>query len=58
MVLGNESLNNRKVVSRARECFGMSEASTNRYLARLKAAGLICHSGGLYWVAHKEVTPA
>jgi hypothetical protein len=57
LVLGKESMNYRKVVSRARECFGMSEASTNRYLARLKAAGLICHSGGLYWAAHQEVAP-
>jgi hypothetical protein len=57
LVLENKSLNNRSVVNRARECFRLSEASTNRYLARLKAAGLICHSGGLYWAAHQEVTP-
>ena len=57
LVLGKEPMNYRSVVSRGRECFGMSEASTNRYLARLKAVGLICHSGGLYWAAHQEVTP-
>ena len=57
VVLEKKSMNNGSVVSRARECFRLSEASTNRYLARLKAAGLICHSGGLYWAAHQEVTP-
>ena len=48
-VLGDEPRNYRTVISRAREHFGMSEATVNRYLARLKAAGLIRHEGGLYW---------
>ena len=56
-VLGKESFNYLKVIKRAREFLGMSEASSNRYLTRLKAAGLVCHSGGLYWAAHQEVTP-
>jgi hypothetical protein len=56
-VLGNESRNYQGVVRRAREDLAMSEATTNRYLARLKEAGLICHSGGLYWANRQEVTP-
>ena len=44
------------IVNRARKSLKLSEASTDRYLTRLKAAGLICHSGGLYWAAHQEVT--
>jgi hypothetical protein len=54
-VLGADARNYGTVVSRARELIAMSEATTNRYLTRLKAAGLICHSGGLYWAAHQEV---
>jgi hypothetical protein len=38
----------RGVVTRAREVSDMSEATANRYLTRLKAAGLICYSGDLY----------
>jgi hypothetical protein len=56
-VLGTESRNYKNVVRQAREVLGMSEASINRYLSRLKEAGLICHSGGLYWAAYQEVTP-
>ncbi len=56
-VLGSETRNYRGVVSRAREIFVMSEATTNRYLTRLKAAELVCHSGGLYWANCQEVTP-
>jgi hypothetical protein len=56
-VLGADSRNYKGVVTRAREVLEMSEASVNRYLGRLKEAGLICHSGGLYWAARKEVTP-
>lgn len=55
-VLGEDSINYKNVVNRARELFEMSEATINRYLARLKAAGLICHSGGLYWAAKQGVT--
>ena len=54
-VVGAESRNYKGVVTRAREVLEMSEASVNRYLSRLKEAELICHSGGLYWAAHKEV---
>jgi hypothetical protein len=55
-VLGTESKNYKNVVRQAREFLGLSEASVNRYLSRLKEAGLICHSGGLYWAAYQEVT--
>ena len=55
-VLGTEMKNYKHVVRQAHELFEMSEATTNRYLGRLKAAGLICHSGGMYWAAHKGVT--
>ena len=55
-VLGSESRNYKSVVTRARESLEMSEATTNRYLTRLKEVGLICHSGGLYWASHQEVT--
>lgn len=55
VVLGTDSLNYKKSISRAKECFQMSEATANRYLTRLKEAGLICHSGGLYWAAYQEL---
>ena len=54
-VLGTDSKNYKNVISQARELFAMSEATANRYLGRLKEAGLICHSGGLYWASHQEV---
>jgi hypothetical protein len=53
-VLGAESRGYKGVMAKAREVLDMSEATANRYLTRLKAAGLICHSGGLYWAAHQE----
>ncbi len=52
-VLGTEPRNYKSVITRARDALQMSEATTNRYLNRLKEAGLICHSGGLYWAAHQ-----
>jgi hypothetical protein len=55
-VLGTETKNYKGVINQARQVLEMSEATTNRYLARLKAAGLICHVGGLYWVGNQEVT--
>lgn len=48
-VLGTDSLNYKSVIQRAKAQLAMSEASANRYLARLKAAGYIRHGGGLYW---------
>jgi hypothetical protein len=56
-VVGAEARNYKSVVAKAREVLEMSEATTNRYLTRLKAAGLVCHSGGLYWAGRQEVTP-
>ena len=55
-VLGAESRNYKGVIVQAREVLEMSEATTNRYLSRLKGAGLICHSGGLYWARAGEDT--
>jgi Fe2+ or Zn2+ uptake regulation protein len=55
-VLGADSWNYKQVLARAREFKEMSEATVNRYLTRLKQAGMICHSGGLYWAAHAERT--
>lgn len=55
-VLGKESRTYKVVISRARESFEMSEATANRYLTRLKEAGLIGHSGGLYWASYQEDT--
>ncbi|HEU5071536.1 MAG TPA: AAA family ATPase [Verrucomicrobiae bacterium] len=54
-VLGAESLSYKRVIGQAREQLEMSEATANRYLNRLKAAGMIGHSGGLYWASHQEV---
>ena len=54
-VLGTETRNYKAVISQAREHLEMSEATTNRYLTRLKEVGLICHSGGLYWAGRQEV---
>jgi len=55
-VLGSDSKNYKSVISRARDVLDMSEATTKRYLTRGKEAGLICHSGGLYWVSKQEDT--
>jgi len=55
-VLGTESRNHTGVVNQAREVLEMSEATVSRYLSRLKGAGLICHSGGLYWASRQEDT--
>ena len=55
-VLGNDSRSYKSVVGRAREFLEMSEATANRYLSRLKEAGLICHSGGLYWASYQGDT--
>ncbi|MGH7992653.1 MAG: AAA family ATPase [Limisphaerales bacterium] len=54
-VLGTETRNYKGVIGQAQEFLQMSEATTNRYLTRLKQAGLIYHSGGLYWAGQQEV---
>lgn len=54
-VLGTDSLNYKSVIERAKAQLTMSEASTNRYLSRLKASGHICHGGGLYWSTNQQV---
>jgi hypothetical protein len=52
-VLGSETRNYKTLIAQARESLQMSEATANRYLTRLKEAGLIQHSGGLYWTNHQ-----
>jgi AAA domain len=54
-VLADGTKNYKGVISQARQVLEMSEATTNRYLGRLKEAGLISHSGGMYWANHQEV---
>lgn len=41
----------------AKEQLGMSEATTKRYLARLKDADLIRQSSGLYWQNDTSISP-
>jgi hypothetical protein len=56
-VLGDKARNFSTIIEIAQAQLTMSPATTKRYLSRLKEAGLICASGGLYWVAHQEVKP-
>ena len=56
VVLGSESRNYKAVITKAQDSLDMSEATTKRYLSRLKEAGIISHSGGLYWASYKEDT--
>ena len=54
-VLGTDSLNYKNVIERAKSQLTMSEASANRYLARLKDAGQIYHQGGVSWAVKQQV---
>lgn len=53
-VLGTEGRSYKGLIERARAVLEMSEATANRYLSRLKRAGMVCSSGGLYWAGHQE----
>ena len=53
-VFGESALATKQVRQRAREEFGMSARSVDRYLARNLAAGVLCQGGGLYWPARQE----
>jgi hypothetical protein len=48
-VVGGEGKTHTRIVAAAETAFGMSETSAKRYLTRLKEAGSIIHSTGLYW---------
>jgi hypothetical protein len=56
VVFENRGLATKQIRERAGEVFGMSPRSADRYLARNLAAGVIRHSGGLYWAANQEAT--
>jgi hypothetical protein len=56
-VLGDKARNFTSVVQIAQAQLDMSPATTKRYLSRLKEAGVICASGGLYWAANQAVKP-
>ena len=56
-VFGDDALATKQVRQRAREIFGMSPRTADRYLARNLAAELICQGSGLYWAAKQEVAP-
>lgn len=45
------------LIRNAADKLGMSEATAKRYLARLKDAGILHHSSGLYWPENNQ-TPA
>ncbi len=53
-VLGDSSKNFTSVMEAAQGRLNMSAATAKRYLSRLREAGLICASGGLYWAARRE----
>ena len=53
-VLGSETRNYKAAIDRARTELGMSEATTKRYLSRLKESGQIYSAGGLYWVVNQQ----
>jgi hypothetical protein len=55
-VFGEKGLATKAVRQQAHEEFGMSARTADRYLARNLAAGVLCHSGGLYWPAHQGDT--
>jgi DNA-binding transcriptional ArsR family regulator len=44
-----------RVMEEAKAQLDMSPATAKRYLSRLKEAGLISTSGGLYWAGNQEV---
>jgi AAA domain len=54
-VLGDKAKNFTSIIEIAQTQLAMSPATTKRYLSRLKEAGLICTSGGLYWAGHQGV---
>jgi hypothetical protein len=51
-VFGKDSRNFSRVIEEAQARLDMSPATAKRYLNRLKEAGMIAHSGGLYWANH------
>ena len=53
-VLGSDAMSLDRVVRKAAEALDMSKATSCRYLQRAKAAGLVCHSSGLYWRKDKK----
>jgi DNA-binding transcriptional ArsR family regulator len=56
LAVGHHARSFTTIIKEAETNLGMSSATTKRYLSRLRDAGLICSSGGLYWTAHQEVT--
>jgi hypothetical protein len=53
LAVGQEAKAFGTVVRDACRLFKMSDRTAARYLTRLVSAGLVCQSGGLYWVADK-----
>jgi len=56
LAVGHHARSFTTIIKEAETNLTMSPATTKRYLSRLKEAGLICTSGGLYWAAHQDVT--
>ena len=56
LAVGHHARSFTAIIKEAEGRLTMSPATTKRYLSRLKEAGLICSSGGLYWAANKDVT--
>jgi hypothetical protein len=55
LAVGHQGRSYTAIIKEAEARFAMSPATTKRYLSRLKEAGLICSSGGLYWTTNKDV---
>jgi hypothetical protein len=54
-VLGDQVRNFTSIIELAQAQLTMSPATAKRYLSRLKEVGVICSSGGLYWVKKQQV---
>ena len=52
-VLSETPRNFTTIIEKAQADLSMSQATTKRYLSRLKDAGVICGSGGMYWTHNK-----
>jgi hypothetical protein len=57
LAVGHDGRSFTKIIEAAGQQLAMSPASTKRYLSRLKDAGFIVSTGGIYWIANQEVKP-
>jgi hypothetical protein len=55
-VLSETPRNFSTIIETAQSDLSMSPATTKRYLSRLKEAGVINGSGGMYWINNQELS--